>query len=258
MAIDIGNTTISFALYHEKGRIKTWRFDTAEHTVANEYVFWLKEVLSEMDLTPAHVTGAAVASVVPNKTAIIITCCRQLFNVEPMRIGASEVEHNLEVILDNPLEVGADRIANAVAAMALCQNNTPFLIVDFSTAVVFDVINEKNQYVGGTIVPGFEISMDALAKKAAKLPNVELNQPDNIIGTNTVDALQSGLFWGYSSLVEGMIQRIETEFGTKLYKIATGHLTGFISHTINMFDVINPNLTLDGINAIYHYNQKNK
>jgi type III pantothenate kinase len=258
LVIDVGNTQTVVGLYDTGDRshrlLDHWRLATRAEYTSDELSLQLRHLLETRDLDLAtDVRGVAVSSGVPSITFELRRLCERYLELEPVVLGAG-VRTGMPVLYDNPKEVGADRIANAVGAYDLYGG--PTIVVDFGTATTFDVISEKGEYLGGAIVPGIEISMDALFGRAAALRRVELVEPRSVIGKTTVESIQSGAVYGYSALVDGMCQRIEAVIGESTV-IATGGLAGLIAPVATSIEHEEPWLTLHGLRLIWEKNQDN-
>ena len=254
LAIDAGNTNIVFALFEGAKQVAVWRSSTnAQHT-ADEYAVFLQTLMQQNVLANTKVTAAIMASVVPEANFPLMQLCREHFKCEPLVVGSKEVDNGIKVLLDRPEEIGADRIVNAVGGSTSYKG--PLLLVDFGTATTFDVVDGQGNYVGGAIAPGINLSLQALHMAAAKLPRVGIEPSKHVIGKSTVDAIQSGIFWGYTGLIEGMIVRIKREFGAPMTVIATGGLSKLFSSAVNGIDHFDQDLTLRGLYKIYERNRK--
>jgi len=256
LVIDVGNTQTVVGLYDSGDRshqlLDHWRLATRAEYTSDELALQLRHLLETRDLDLASdVRGVAVSSGVPSITFELRRLCERYLELEPVILGAG-VRTGMPVLYDNPKEVGADRIANAVGAYDLYGG--PTIVVDFGTATTFDVISGKGEYLGGAIVPGIEISMDALFGRAAALRRVELVEPRSVIGKTTVESVQSGAVYGYSALVDGMCARIEQVIGEATV-IATGGLAGLIAPVASSIEHEEPWLTLHGLRLIWEKNQ---
>jgi type III pantothenate kinase len=252
LAIDAGNTNIVFALF-DGDRIKaTWRHATEAQRTADEYAVFLRTLMAEAGIDPRAVKAAILASVVPETNFHIVNLCRDYFHCEPLIVGDPACNPGIKVLLDRPEEIGADRIVNAVAGAANWK--PPLLIVDFGTATTFDVVDAEGNYAGGVIAPGVNLSLQALHMAAAKLPRLGIAPSKNVIGKNTIDAIQSGIYWGYAGLVEGLITRVKKEFGAPMTVVATGGLARLFSGAVAGIDHFDADLTLRGLYKIYERN----
>ena len=256
LVIDAGNTQTVVGLYDSGDRshqlLDHWRLATHAERTSDELLLLLRQLLETRDLDlRTGVRGIAVSSGVPSITFELRRMCERYLDIEPVVLGAG-VKTGMPVLYDNPKEVGADRIANAVGAYDLYGG--PTIVVDFGTATTFDVISDKGEYLGGAIVPGIEISLDALFGRAAALRRVELVEPRSVIGKTTVESIQSGALYGYSSLVDGMCERIEEVIGSSTV-IATGGLAGLLTPITESIEHEEPWLTLHGLRLIWEKNQ---
>lgn len=253
LAIDCGNTNIVFAVFDRSGRIRgEWRSSTNINRTADEIGVWLTQLLTLDDLSPKDISAAIIATVVPAALFSLRFMCRRYFGCQPLVIGSPEVDLGLDILVDRPEEVGADRLVNAVAAHD--EYGGPLVIVDFGTATTFDVIDGKGSYFGGVIAPGVNLSLEALHSASAQLPRVAIGRPERVIGKGTVQAMRSGIFWGHVSLVEGMVARIREEFGANLGVIATGGLAPLFAECTPVLERADPDLTLKGLLAVHRRN----
>lgn len=255
LCIDAGNTNVVFAVFEGEKLRGSWRSATDPKRTKDEYVALLSFWLKEAELAPKDITGAIIASVVPDLDFTLKTLCRSTFNAEPMLVGQG-LELGLKVLLPRPQEVGADRLVNAVGALALYA--PPLVIIDFGTATTFDVVDAEG-YRGGVIAPGINLSLDALHRAAAKLPRVNVDRPAHVIGTGTIEAMQSGVYWGYIGLIEGLIEKIKAEYKTVSDKamtvLATGGLSPLFQGGTKIIQHVDMDLTLTGLRLI-HARQK--
>jgi len=255
LAIDSGNTNIVFAVFGDAGTlVGSWRSETKASCSAAEIGSWLSQELTWQGLAATEITDAILATVVPSNLKILVDLCEETFNVSPLVVGSESVDLGLKALLDQPSEVGADRLVNAVAAGETYGG--PLICVDFGTATTFDVVDGDGNYVGGAIAPGINLSLDALHAQAAKLPRVVPERPDRVIGTNTISAMQSGIYWGYVSLIEGMVRRIQDEFGAPMNVIATGGLAALFAEATDVIERTDADLTLRGLYLIYQRNRR--
>ncbi len=249
LAIDVGNTHTVLGLYEGDRLRRHWRLMTDIGRTADEYGFFVRGLLG--DYAP-RVTGIAVSSVVPAMTTLIDELCREYLDTTPLFVGPG-VRTGMPILYDNPREVGADRIVNAIAAYERTHGTT--VVVDFGTATTFDYISERGEYVGGIIAPGLGIASEALFERAAKLYRVELAKPKQVVGRNTVNAIQSGLIYGYVSLVDGLVTRIQKETGVRARVIATGGFAALLATESETIEEVDEFLTLDGLRLIYERNR---
>lgn len=253
LAIDIGNTNISFGLFENERLGPCWRIRTIHDKMPDEYGILLEQLFRHRGHSSEKVTGICIASVVPPLTQVFESVCRDYLGQPPLIVDAG-VRTGVSIRADNPREVGADRVVNAAAAGAL--HRVPACVVDFGTSTTFDAVSEEGDYLGGAIAPGIGISAQALFERTAKLPRIELTRPPSAIGRNTAHAMQSGLLFGYVGLVEGLVARFRAELGAHMYVIGTGGLADIISRETDVLDVVDPWLTLNGLQVIYELNVK--
>lgn len=254
LAIDSGNTNVVFAVSENGDRKGVWRYHNNPRRTADEYAVWLTQLLGLSGIEPKDIDAAIIGSVVPEARFNLITLCQDYFDCEPMVIGDPDIDLGLQVLLDRPDLVGADRIVNAVAAHG--RYDGAMIIVDFGTATTFDVINEDGDYVGGLIAPGINLSVDALYRASALLPRVHVQKPDSVIGKATVPAMLSGIYWGYIAMIEGLVHRIREEYGADLTVIATGGLAPLFAESTDVMEHIDRNLTIRGLEEVYRRNRK--
>lgn len=254
LAIDSGNTNIVFAILDGEKIIGEWRSSTNSMRTSDEYAVWLTQLMATVTLTPSDVDAAIIASVVPEALFNLKKLCRDYFNCQPMVVGDEGIDPGLAIQIDRPEEVGADRLINAVAAHRLFKG--ALIVVDFGTATTFDIVDVDGAYCGGAIAPGINLSLEALHLTAAKLPRIAIRNPGNVIGKTTVGAMQSGVYWGYVALIEGMIARITNEFGKPMTVVATGGLAELFSGATDRISHHVPDLTLQGLAWVYRKNKQ--
>lgn len=251
--VDVGNTNMIFGLYEGDALRYHWRMETSSAKTEDEYAMMIKALFADAGLTFANVDGIVISSVVPPIMFALQRMCEKYFHINPMIIGPG-IETGMDIETNDPKEVGADRIVNAVAAKHLF--GAPLIVVDFGTATTYCYIDEKGQYRGGAIAPGIQISTEALIAQASKLPRIEIAKPASVVGANTVDAMQSGIFYGYVGQVEGIVSRMKAETNQDLQVVATGGLARLIGEKTSWIDHIEPFLTLKGLQLIYLRNEE--
>jgi type III pantothenate kinase len=252
LAIDVGNTNTVFALYRERHALGQWRISTMRERTADEYAAALTQLMALKGHRHGAVGAAVIASVVPQALNPLKSMCREFFDCTPRVVG-EDLSVTVPVLIDNPREVGADRLVNAVAAHA--RYHGPLIVVDFGTATTFDVIDEAGRYCGGVIATGINLSLEALHQAAAKLPRIAVERPPGVIGRSTVTAMQSGVFWGYVSMVEGIVARIKQEFGAEMRVIATGGLAGLFADATEVIEQVDRDLTMAGLVELFYADQ---
>ncbi len=255
LAIDAGNTNTVFAVFDEDGGVRgEWRSATKADRTADEFGVWLMQLMELNGLTRENINAAIIATVVPAIEFDLKSLCRRYFDCDPLVIGDPGVDIGIKVLVDRPEEVGADRLVNTVAAHE--RYGGPLIVVDFGTATTFDIIDGDGNYTGGVITPGIHLSLEALHMASAKLPRVAIGRPQRVIGKGTVEAMQSGIFWGYVSMIEGMVVRIRAEFGSPMDVIATGGLAPLFTEATACIKEADPDLTLRGLLAVHRRNQR--
>lgn len=256
LAFDVGNTNTVLGIFDKNNLKVHWRIATDKQKTSDEYAMLLKELCNFHDLQLKNINHIIISSVVPPLMTTLEEMSKRYFKVKPLVVN-SKVQTGLIIKYDNPQEVGADRIVNAIAALNK-YGGKPIIIVDFGTATTFCAINEKGEYLGGAISPGIGISTEALFQRAAKLPKIELIKPDSVIGKNTVVSMQAGVVYGYIAQVDGIVKMMKKELGEDAYTIATGGLAALIAEGSETIDVVDELLTLDGLLHIHQRHEEKK
>lgn len=251
--MNVNNTTVTVGLFDNDSLRATWRFATDVRKLADEYGVLILSLLEQEGLSADDVGEAVMALVVPDLESVFEGVCRRYFDVRPLVVGAG-IRTGLRILYDTPREVGADRVADAVAAIQI-HGPPPLIVVDLGTATVFDAISENGDYLGGAIAPGLGIASEALFQRAAKLFRVELSWPTAAIGRNTVAAMQSGILFGYVGLVEGIVVRMKQELGDQAKVIGTGGYAELIARETDVIDAVDMHLALEGLRIIYDLNR---
>jgi type III pantothenate kinase len=231
-----------------------WRLTTRREQTTDEYGILVRNLFAASGIEPSQIGGVALASVVPPLTSVLVALSRQYLGHDPLVVEPG-VRTGMPILYEPPGDVGADRIVNGVAAYAA--HGGPVVVVDFGTATTFDVVTRKGEYLGGVICPGIGISADALFQRAARLPRVDVRNPGRVIGRSTVGSMQSGLYFGYASMVEGLLARIKAEIGEPTRVVATGGLAESLAAGIKGIDAVDPVLTLTGLRLIWERNRAN-
>jgi type III pantothenate kinase len=252
LTIDIGNTNLTIGLYEGETLANHWRLATDHARMPDEYGLQFQGLLANVGHDPGDLTGIALASVVPPLTGRVIQACREYLKQEPLVVDTG-VKTGVRIRYEDPKTVGADRVCDAAAVMKLYGG--PACVVDFGTATTFNAITREGDYLGGAITAGINLAAEALFTHAAKLPRIDLQRPPNVIGRNTTHAMQSGLLFGYVSMVEGMVTRFRVELGEDMKVIATGGLAEVVARETPVIEIIAPWLTLDGLRIIWELNR---
>ena len=252
LAIDAGNTNTVFAVLDGDRIVNQWRCATEVGRTADEYFVWLSALL-KLGRQGDRISSAVISSVVPNAVFNLVSLCKQYFECAPLVVGTPECALPIPVRVDEGAIVGSDRLVNTAAAFDLYGGN--LVVVDFGTATTFDVVDQDGAYIGGAISPGIELSLKALHMGAAALPQVGVVKPEQVVGKNTTDCMHAGIYWGYTGLIEGICNRIETERGRKMRVVGTGGLASLFAKGESLFDVVNPDLTIHGLALIHGLNR---
>jgi len=252
LTINVGNTNVVFGVFRGDELQASWRAETDVHRMPDEYAMFLKSALETCGLHFADLTGCIIASVVPPLTPAMQELSRRYVGRDALVVGGG-ITTGVGVRIDNPAEVGADRVVNALAAHRLFGG--PCIVIDLGTGTTFDAVSRQGEYLGGAIAPGLAIAAEAMFLRTAKLPRIELAPPPNVIGKNTTHAMQSGVVLGYVGLVEGLVARFRAEMGPEMKVIATGGLAPILAQLTNVFDAVDQDLTLKGLRMMYDLNQ---
>lgn len=252
LVIDVGNTNTVFGLYEGVTLRHQFRVESARGRTADEYAVTLRTLLDLRGVSDQAVTASALACVVPALSDTFVSVVKRAFGHEPLVVGPG-IKTGMPIYYDNPKEVGADRIVNAVAAFEKYRRD--LIIVDFGTATTFDYVSKKGEYMGGCISPGLMISSEALFERAAKLPRVELSKPRSVVAKDTVSSMQAGIVYGYAGLVDGIVNRMKAEVKSDPYVVATGGLAKVVSTEAKSIDEVDDMLTLQGLRIIYDRNR---
>jgi type III pantothenate kinase len=254
LAVDQGNTHTVLGLFRDERLQAHWRIATRGERTADELGVELRSLFAVAEQPPDAIDGVIVSSVVPDLNGSLAETCRKYFDCDPLFVGPG-IKTGLPIVYDNPHEVGADRIVNAVAAVE--RWGAPVLVLDFGTATTLDVVNARGEYLGGVIAPGLSISAEALFHRAARLARVDIRRPSRVVGRNTAESIQSGLFHGYASLVEGIVRRALTELETpEAPVVATGGLAAVFREELDFLTAVDTNLTLDGLRLLWTRNRR--
>lgn len=257
LAIDIGNTNIVLGVFDGSRLVHSWRLATLRERTADELGVFVTHFFDHQELKVSAIDAIVLASVVPPLTGTVMVMAQRYFGITPLVVDAT-IPTGMVVRYDHPADVGADRIVNGVAAYEAYGRaaHRPVIVVDFGTATTFDAISADGEYLGGVICPGIQISADALFQRAAKLPRIEVRKPAGVIGRTTVGSMQSGLFFGYVDMVEGLVRRIRRELGGSAICVATGGLAEVIAPETDAIEHVSPDLTLDGLRIVWERQQR--
>ena len=253
LAVDIGNTNITLGVWEKAKLLHTFRLASISARTADEYAILLQQMLARLRIAEATIAGAIIASVVPSLTDTIVNAIRTACARDPLIVGPG-LKTGMPVLCENPREIGADRIVNAVAAYERVRQAV--IVVDYGTATTFDCVSTAGEYLGGVIVPGIVVSLDGLFARAARLSHVELVAPPRVLGRNTSQALQSGVVFGNASLTDGLVRRLRAEMGCECRAIATGGLAPLVTKHCETIESFEPDLTLRGLQLLYERNRQ--
>lgn len=254
LAIDCGNTNTVFAVYDGDDQKGVWRISTDARRTPDEYAVWLTQLLSLKGLTVADVAESIITTVVPGTRRVFDALLSQHFGITPLVIRDANVDLGIKILVERPEQVGADRLVDAVGAHI--RHAGDLVVIDFGTGTTFEVVDGDGNFRGGVIAPGINLSVEALYMTGALLPRVNIEKPDKVIGGATVPSMQSGIFWGYVSMIEGMVPRIVAEYGKPMKVIATGGLAALFDDVTDVIEVVEPDLTLLGLVEINRRNRR--
>lgn len=251
LAIDTGNTNVTIGVFDGNNLRATWRIYTRINQMADEYAVMILNLLKQQGMDISDINEVAISCVVPPLRSTFNELFRKYFDITPLMVGPG-IKTGIRIRMDNPREVGSDRIANATAAHTIYKDDV--IVVAMGTATAFDTVSKEGDYLGGAVAPGIAISAEALFTRTAALPRVEWVRPKKAIGTSTVTAIQSGLIFGYAGLIEGIVTRIQDELGKKAMVVATGGYAELVAGETKVIDTVNPDLTLMGLKFLYEMN----
>lgn len=247
LVVDAGNTNTVMAVHDGRNWVGRWRISTDAQRTSDEYAVWLLTLLNQAGLKREQIGAAVIGTVVPAALYDMRRLCRDWLEVEPL-IANATVDWGFDIKVDNPHEVGADRLLNTLAGHK--HYGGPAVVIDFGTATTFDVMDKDGAYLGGVIAPGINLSIEALHRAAARLPRIGIGRPQSVIGRSTVPAMQSGIYWGYVGMIEGLVARIQAEYGGGLRVLATGGLAPLLAEGTTVIQTIDPDLTLEGLRLL--------
>ena len=251
LVIDVGNTQIALGVYDGKSLKAHWKLDTESRRTEDEMAVIVSQLFNLSGIDARSVKNSVISCVVPPLLPALLNFCRNMFSCDPLLVGPG-VKTGVSIKTDDPREVGADRIANTAGGLSIY--DPPMILIDFGTAITIDAVSSKAEYLGGAIIPGIGLSMNALYHKAAKLPKVEITEPPSIIGANTVHSMQSGAFYGYICLVDGIVKKMKSVLGSGAKVIATGGEAPLVAHSSRTIEHVEENLTLIGLRVIHEKN----
>jgi type III pantothenate kinase len=256
LAIDVGNTNIVLGVFDGERLVESWRLATLRERTSDEIGIWVSQLFEHRAIDASTIKGIVMGSVVPPLTGTFMNMAQRYFGMTPLNVD-SGVDTGMPILYKHPSEVGADRLVNGVAAYTFYgrDRHVPLIVVDFGTATTFDAISAQGEYLGGVICPGVQISADALFQRAARLPRVDVRKPCEVIGTTTVGAIESGLYYGYVGLVDGVVRRMRDVLGGNTVCIATGGLAGIIAPEVRLIEHVDPDLTLQGLRMVWERNR---
>jgi type III pantothenate kinase len=247
LVVDAGNTNTVMAVHDGHNWVGRWRISTNAQRTSDEYAVWLLTLLNQACIKREAITAAVIGTVVPAALYDMRRLCRDWLDVEPL-VATATLNWGFDIKVDNPNEVGADRLLNTLAGHK--HYGGPAVVIDFGTATTFDVMDKDGAYLGGVIAPGINLSIEALHRAAARLPRIGIGRPQSVIGRSTVPAMQSGIYWGYVGMIEGLVTRIQAEYGGGLKVLATGGLAPLLAEGTTVIETIDPDLTLEGLRLL--------
>ena len=256
LAIDVGNTNTVFAIHDGEKFLAEWRCNTESVRTADQYFVWLSELMGHFGHDIRAIREVVISNTAPDVLFNLRVLCDRYFQTRPLVVGKPECKLPVEVRVDPNTHVGADRLVNTVAAYE--RYGGEIIVVDFGTATTLDVVARDGAYIGGAIAPGINLSLDALHRAAAHLPRIDVTMPPHVLGRNTVHCMQTGIYWGYVGLIEGIASRIAAERGKAMRLIATGGLSPLFARGSDMIEAVDPDLTMRGLVLIYRYNKGGK
>lgn len=252
LAIDSGNTNTVFAVYDGDALQGVWRCANDPNRTADEFAVWLTQLMTLKGIPVGEISDCIIASVVPQGLFNLVSLCERYFGGHPLVVGEEGVDLGFKVLIDRPEQVGADRLVNVVSAYS--RYGGPAILIDFGTATTFEVVDADGNYCGGVIAPGINLSAEALHMASAQLPRIRIEPTDKVIGKATVPAMKSGIFWGYISMIEGLVGRIRKEYGGEMKVVATGGLASLFAEATDVIDHTDRELTIRGLLEVYQRN----